>query len=337
MVSTRCKLAVKKELTKLGLHFSIVGLGEVDVMENISIKYREQLSIGLNNIGLELMDDSRAILIEKIKNIIIEMIHHSEEPVKVNFSHYLSDKLNHDYPYLANLFSEVQGTTIEQFLISHKIEKAKELLTYGELTITQISFKLNYSSVAHLSSQFKKVVGISPSQFLKLKNIRRKPIEEIGKSLNQPNLDILDEAKSKNKINLFLVDDDPIFLKLLEMQFIAHGGFTIKTFTTGELCVASLSDNPDIIISDYHLNSIVKDAMTGLETLDKIKYLNVTIPVIMLSSQDKIDVAVDCLHHKAVDYVVKNETAFLRLQKIIATILSYKKMEKQLNWFENRM
>ena len=335
MVSNRCKLVVKEELTKLGLHFSIVSLGEVDVMENISIQQRERLRIGFNNVGLELMDDNRAILIEKIKNIIIETIHHSEEPVKINFSHYLSEKLNHDYPYLANLFSEVQGTTIEQFLISHKIEKAKELLTYGELSITQIASKLKYSSVAHLSSQFKKVLGISPSQFLKLKNIRRKPIEEIGESADKTDLVPLNE--DENKIKLFLVDDDHVYLKLLENQFLAYGNFMLKTFTTGELCIENLFENPDIIISDYHLNSIVKNAMTGLETLDKIKYLNASIPVIMLSSQDKIDVAVDCLHHKAVDYVVKNETAFLRLKKIIASALSYKKMEMQLNWFEDRM
>ena len=335
MVSNRCKIAVKEELTKLGLHFSIVGLGEVDVMETISIQHREQLRVGFNNIGLELMDDNRAILIEKIKNIIIEMIHHSEESVKINFSHYLSDKLNHDYPYLSNLFSEVQGTTIEQFLISHKVEKTKELLTYGELSITQIASKLRYSSVAHLSSQFKKVVGISPSQFLKLKKIRRKPIEEIGESLHKTGANSLNDAN--NKIKLFLVDDDPVSLKLLENQFLDYGSFTLKTFTTGELCIERLFENPDIIILDYHLNSIVKDAMTGLETLDKIKSLNAEIPVIILSSQDKIDVAVDCLHHKAVDYVVKSETAFLRLKKIIAAALSYKKMKMQLNWFEDRM
>ncbi len=337
MVSNRCKLAVKEELKKLGLHFSMVDLGEVDIMENISAEQREQLKIALINIGLELMDNNRTILIEKIKNIIIEMVHHTEEPIKINFSHYLSEKLNHDYAYLANIFSEVQGITIEHFLIAHKIEKVKELLTYGQLTLTEISYKLNYSSVAHLSSQFRKVVGISPSQFLKLKNIRRKPIEEIGKSLNKPFLQILNEPKNSTEIKLFLVDDDPVFLKLLELQFLERGGFVIETFATGELCIENLSHNPDIIISDYHLNSMVKNAMTGLETLDKIKSLDSTIPVIILSSQDKIDIAVNCLHHKAVDYVVKNETAFMRLQQIIAAILSSKKMEKQLNWFEDRM
>jgi len=126
------------------------------------------------------MDDKRAVLIEKIKNAIIEMVHHSEEVIKVNFSDYLSEKLNHNYTYLANLFSEVQGTTIEQFIISHKIERIKELMIYGELNITEIAWKMNYSSVAHLSSQFKKVTGLSPSHFKLLKDKRRSPIEEIG-------------------------------------------------------------------------------------------------------------------------------------------------------------
>ena len=337
MVSNRCKLAVKEELTKLGLHFNIIELGEIDVMENISIEQRTQLRAALINIGLELMDDNKAILIERIKNIIIETIHHSEEAVKINFSHYLSEKLDHDYVYLANLFSEVQGTTIEKFLISQKIEKIKELLRYGELTVTEIANKLNYSSVAHLSKQFKKVAGIAPSQFLKLKNIRRRPIEEIGTSTNDDHLEILEDTSSKNKIKLFLVDDDPVFLKLLEIQFLEHKGFTIETYITGEMCIENLYQNPDIIILDYQLNSVKKSAMTGLKTLAKIKNLDNALPVIMLSSQDKIEVAVDCLHNKAIDYVVKNETAFMRLQKIIANILSYKKMEKKLSWFEDRM
>lgn len=185
MVSNRCKMAVKEELKKLGLHFMVVDLGEVDIMENISEEQREQLKIGLVKSGLELMDDKRAMLIEKIKNVIIEMVHHSDEIVKVNFSNFLSEKLNHDYTYLANLFSEVQGTTIEQFLISHKIERIKELIIYGELNITEIAWKMNYSSVAHLSNQFKKVTGLSPSHFKQLKDKRRSPIEEIGNE-NEP-------------------------------------------------------------------------------------------------------------------------------------------------------
>ena len=182
MVSNRCKMAVKEELKKLGLHFIVVDLGEVEIMENISMSQREQLKKVLLDSGLELMDDKKSMLIEKIKNVIIEMVHHSTENIKVNFSDYLSEKMNHDYTYLSNLFSEVQGTTIEQFIISHKTERIKELIIYGELNITEIAWKMNYSSVAHLSSQFKKVTGLSPSHFKQLKDKRRNPIEEIGTS-----------------------------------------------------------------------------------------------------------------------------------------------------------
>ncbi len=180
MVSNRCKVAVKEELKKLGLHFMVVDLGEVEIMENISAEVREQVRIALLNSGFELMDDKRSVLIEKIKNTIIEMVHHSDELVKVNFSSFLSEKLHYDYTYLANLFSEVQGTTIEQFIISHKIERIKELIIYGELNITEIAWKMNYSSVAHLSNQFKKMTGLSPSHFKQMKEKRRSPIEEIG-------------------------------------------------------------------------------------------------------------------------------------------------------------
>jgi len=180
MVSTRCKMAVKEALNKLGLHFIMVDLGEVEVMENISADQREQLTIGLRCSGLELMDDKKAILIEKIKNIIIEMVHQNSEIIKINFSDFLSKKLNYDYTYLANLFSEVQGTTIEQFIIFHKIERIKELIIYDESTITEIAWKMNYSSVAHLSNQFKKATGLSPSHFKQLKIKRRCPVEEIG-------------------------------------------------------------------------------------------------------------------------------------------------------------
>ncbi len=180
MVSNRCKMVVKEGLKKLGLHFIVVDLGEVDIMENISISQRELLKTELLNSGLELMDDKRAVLIERIKNTIIDMVHHSEEMIKTNFSDFLSEKLHHNYTYLANLFSEVQGTTIEQFIISHKIERIKELMIYGELNITEIAWKMNYSSVAHLSNQFKKMTGLSPSHFKQLKDKRRSPIEEIG-------------------------------------------------------------------------------------------------------------------------------------------------------------
>jgi AraC-like DNA-binding protein len=179
MVSNRCKMAVKEILKKLGLHFIVVELGEVEVMENLSAEQREDLKSGLLDAGLELMDDKRAVLIENIKNAIIEMVHYSEEPIKVNFSDYLSEKLKHDYTYLANLFSEVQGTTIEHFIINHKIERIKELIIYDELTISEIAWKMNYSSVAHLSNQFKKVTGLSPSHFKKMKVKRRNQIEDI--------------------------------------------------------------------------------------------------------------------------------------------------------------
>ena len=179
MVSNRCKMAVKEELKKLGLHFVFVDLGEVEIMENISMEKRGMLKANLLLSGLELMDDKKAMLIEKIKNVIIEMVHHSDEIIKINFSDYLSEKMNHDYTYLSNLFSEVQGTTIEHFIISHKIERIKELIIYGELNITEIAWKMGYSSVAHLSSQFKKVTGLSPSHFKQLKDKRRSPIEDI--------------------------------------------------------------------------------------------------------------------------------------------------------------
>jgi two-component system OmpR family response regulator len=139
------------------------------------------------------------------------------------------------------------------------------------------------------------------------------------------------------KIKLFLVDDDALFLKSLEIEFLLNADFVIETFATGELCIKNLSHNPDVIILDYHLDGIDKTAMNGTETLDKIKAINLDIPVIMLSSQDKIDVAINCMHHRAFDYVVKSETAFVRLQKIITTIFQYKKMEKELNWYMERM
>ncbi len=139
------------------------------------------------------------------------------------------------------------------------------------------------------------------------------------------------------KIKLFLVDDDAVFLKSLEIDFLQHADFTIETYSTGELCIKNLAHNPDVIILDYHLDGIDKSAMNGLQTLDKINAINPDIPVIMLSSQDKIDVAINCMHHRATDYVVKSETAFVRLQKIITSIFSYKKMEKELKWYMDRV
>ena len=140
-----------------------------------------------------------------------------------------------------------------------------------------------------------------------------------------------------NKIRLFLVDDDAVYLKLLAIDFLQHADFSVETFATGELCIENLSHQPDVIILDYHLDGIEKNAMNGIETLDKIKLFNPDIPVVMLSSQDKIDVAINCMHHLAYDYVVKSETAFMRLQKIITRIFSYKKLEMELNWYMERM
>jgi len=173
-------MLVKEELKNLGLHFVLVDMGVAEVMENITDVQREELKAALLRSGLELMDDKRAVLIEKIKNVIIEMIHYTDEVPKINFSDYLSEKLEYDYTYLANLFSEVQGTTIERFIISHKIERVKELIIYDEMNLTEIAWKMHYSSVAHLSNQFKKHTGLTPSHFRNLKNKRRIPIEEIG-------------------------------------------------------------------------------------------------------------------------------------------------------------
>jgi AraC-like DNA-binding protein len=180
MVSNRCKLAVKEELKKLGLHFIVVDLGEVEIMESLSISQLEQLKSALLKSGLELMDDKRSVLIEKVKNVITEMIHHSDDLPKVNYSDYISEKLDYDYTYLSNLFYEVKGITIQQFIIINKIERAKELLLYDELSLTEISYKLHYSSVAHLSNQFKKVTGLTPSHYKGMKDKRRTPIEDIA-------------------------------------------------------------------------------------------------------------------------------------------------------------
>ncbi len=179
MVCIRCKMVVKDELTKLGLQYTTVELGEVDILEDISARQQEQLKAALLRSGLELMDDKKSVLIQRIKNVIIEMIHYSEEPLRINFSEYLSQKLTHDYTYLANLFSEVQGTTIEKFIIAHKIERVKELLVYNELNLTEIAYLMHYSSVAHLSTQFKKVTGLTPSHFKQLKDKRRSMLEDL--------------------------------------------------------------------------------------------------------------------------------------------------------------
>jgi YesN/AraC family two-component response regulator len=162
-------MVVKSELDKLGLHHTRVGLGEAEIMENISSEQLHILNLALQKTGLELMEDNKSILVEKIKTIIIEMVHYSDEQIKMNLSDYLSEKLHHNYTYLSNLFSEVKGTTIEKYYLQHKIEKVKELLVYEELNLTEIAYKLHYSSVAHLSNQFKKLTGLTPSHFKNLK------------------------------------------------------------------------------------------------------------------------------------------------------------------------
>ena len=170
---------VKAELEKLGLHYVIVDLGMVELLEDITPQQREQLKINLLKSGLELLDDKKTILIEKIKNLIIEMIHYADILPEINFSDYISQQLHYDYTYLSNIFSEVKGITIQHFIIIHKIEKAKELLLYDELNLTEISFKLHYSSVAHLSNQFKKITGLSPSFYKQLKQKRNINLENL--------------------------------------------------------------------------------------------------------------------------------------------------------------
>ncbi len=179
MVSLRCKMIVRSELEKMNLQFTVVELGEVEITGELSSKQQEELKTSLLKSGLELLEDKKSMLIEKIKNIVVEMIHYSDEPPVLNFSAYLSGKLNYDYNYLSNLFSEVKGTTIEHFIISHKIERAKELLIYNELTLTEIAEKLHYSNVAHLSNQFKKVTGLTPTFFKKMRHKRLIALENL--------------------------------------------------------------------------------------------------------------------------------------------------------------
>jgi AraC-like DNA-binding protein len=179
MVSLRCKMIVKEELAKLDLRYVVIDLGMVEVLEDITQQQREILKTNLLKSGLELLDDKKSILIERIKNVITEMVHYSDEIPKMNYSDYISEKLNYDYTYLSNVFSEVKGMTIQQFIIIHKIERVKELLLYDELNLTEISYKLHYSSVAHLSNQFKKVTGLSPSFFKQLKQKRKGNLENM--------------------------------------------------------------------------------------------------------------------------------------------------------------
>ncbi len=179
MVSNRCKMAVELELNKIGLHHFVIELGKVEMQEDITPEQLVRLNAGLLLSGLELMSDQRAILVERIKNTIIKMIHYDEEQPKVKYSVFLSQELNHNYTYLSNVFSYETGNTIEHYIIVHKIERVKELLFYDELSLTQISYMLNYSSVAHLSNQFKKITGLTPSSFKHLKNNKLKNLDEV--------------------------------------------------------------------------------------------------------------------------------------------------------------
>jgi len=172
-------MLVKEELKKLGLHYVLVDLGMVEISDDLTLEQHDQLQINLAKSGLELLDNKKAILIEKIINVIVEMIHYTDEVPKLNYSDLISEKLNYDYTYLSNIFSEVKGITIQQFIILHKIERVKELLLYDELNLSEIAFKLNYSSVAHLSNQFKKVTGLSPSYYKLLKLKRKGNLENL--------------------------------------------------------------------------------------------------------------------------------------------------------------
>lgn len=179
MVCIRCQMVVKAELKKLGMNYTEVKIGEANITGDLLPEQLQKLKSALNKSGLFLMDNKKSILVEKIKTTIIELVHYTDEQIKVNLSDYLSEELNYDYTYLANLFSEVKGITIEKFYLIHRIERVKELIVYDELTLTEIAWKMHYSSVAHLSNQFKKITGLTPSHFKKLKNQRRNTLENV--------------------------------------------------------------------------------------------------------------------------------------------------------------
>ncbi|MBL0910915.1 MAG: helix-turn-helix transcriptional regulator [Bacteroidia bacterium] len=179
MVCDRCKMVVKAELEKAGLHPQQVELGEVTLDRELSAAEKEQIGRQLEALGFELIDDRKSRLIEKTKTLIIELVHHHDGNLKENLSDYLSSRLDHDYKYISNLFSEIEGTTIEKYFIAQKTERVKELLVYDELSLSEIAFRLNYSSVAHLSAQFKKVTGLTPSHFKDLRSNKRKPLDQV--------------------------------------------------------------------------------------------------------------------------------------------------------------
>ena len=184
MVCNRCKLVVKTELEKLDLHPTSINLGEVDIEERLLSKSKkEEIARQLQSLGFELIDDKKSRIIEKIKNVVVELVHYNNDETKVKHSEYISAQLHYDYTYLSKLFSEVEGITLEQYIIHQKIEKVKELLVYDELSLSEIAYQLGYSSVAHLSAQFKKVTGFTPSFFKKNGISHRKPIDKVGKTI----------------------------------------------------------------------------------------------------------------------------------------------------------
>lgn len=179
MVCHRCIMVVQNELDKLGIHATNVKLGEAQLEKELSDEEKNKLEKSLTQLGFELIDDKKSRIIEKIKTVIINLVHHQDNDNKTNLSDLLSKELHHDYHYLSNLFSEVEGTTIEKYFIAQKIEKVKELLVYDELSLSEIAFQLNYSSVAHLSNQFKKVTGLTPSHFKQIREDKRKPLDKV--------------------------------------------------------------------------------------------------------------------------------------------------------------
>lgn len=179
MVCNRCIMVIKAELGRLGIETLSVSLGEVEISKTLDVVQRNNLNIALRTLGFSMIDDKREVLIEQIKTLIIELVHYQDGELKVNLSDYLSQKLQHDYNYLSNLFSEIENLTIEKYFIAQKIERVKELIVYDELTLSQIAFELNYSSTAHLSTQFKKVTGLTPSHFKRIKANKRKPLDEV--------------------------------------------------------------------------------------------------------------------------------------------------------------
>ncbi|MCU0444448.1 MAG: helix-turn-helix domain-containing protein [Microscillaceae bacterium] len=179
MVCQRCVMAVEQILKSQNIDYQSITLGEVEILKDLDKAQKSALSIQLQSIGFELIDDKKSQMIEKIKNLVIDLAHYSNNQLKVNLSHYLADKLAYDYKYLSNLFSEIEGITIEHYYIAQKIEKVKELLVYNELSLSEIAFQLGYSSVAHLSNQFKKVTGLTPSHFKNIQTDKRKPIDKV--------------------------------------------------------------------------------------------------------------------------------------------------------------